>query len=65
MNVQANKDLQPIGHLLQVTGHTMRSVERAAASLGLEPAMRIAGVDYFDADQCEQIASHFREADAK
>lgn len=55
MTVSAERELLSIGMLASHVRHPVRAIEQAATKLHIEPAMKINGVVYFDASQCEQL----------
>lgn len=55
MTVAIQRDYVSIGQLAAHLQRTVRSIEAAAESLGISPAMRLNGVIHFDGEQVEQI----------
>lgn len=60
MTVAPEKDFTAIGVLASHLRCPVQSIERAASSLGLEPSLRLSGIVYFTAAQCERIAEKLR-----
>jgi len=57
----ALNDLVSIGCLAGELQTPVRTLELAAQTLGIVPALRLNRIAHFDADQVERIAQHVRE----
>jgi hypothetical protein len=53
--VTASKDFVSVGQLAAHVQRPVRRIEQAATELGITPAMRLNGVNYFDGRQVERL----------
>lgn len=53
--VSADRDLLSIGMLASHVQRSVKAIEQAAAAIQIEPAMKLNGIAYWDANQVEQI----------
>ena len=58
--VQATHDYTSIGQLAALLQKPVRAIERAAAELELQPAIRLNHVPYFHGEQVELLTGHFK-----
>ena len=59
--VEANRDFFSIGQLAAHLQTSVRSIEKAARTRGIVPAMRINLVPHYDGQQVEIIADELRQ----
>jgi hypothetical protein len=58
----ATHDLLSIGCLAATIQQSVRSIERAAATLGIEPVLRLNNIPHFDAEQVEAIRAQLQKS---
>ena len=63
--MQTTQEFHSVGHMSALMQRSPREIGKAAELLGVKPAMKLNGVDHYDAEQLEQLLEHFREKELK
>ena len=65
MTTTIERDFTSVGQLAAHVQKPVRRIEAAATELGLQPALRLNGVPYFDGAQVEQLTEAVANKGAK